>query len=275
MTWGFVAGAAISGIGAAVSGNASRRAAEKQRRAAAGAAQQGIDVQQQIYGQARADNQPYLDAGGRGLNLLMQGIGDGTTGDLTRRFSMADFEKDPGYEFRMTEGQRGVEGSAAARGALLSGAALKALTRYNQNFASNEYGLADARFARDQNNRYGRLLGIAGIGENAVGRVGAAGQNYGNNVTNLLTGAGNAAGNAGAAATIGANNAMMGGVSNAYNMWQHNQLMQQMNQQPDGAVGGAGGLVSAPIYDASGNLEQAPVYDGRMRHYGRNPWTVS
>ena len=49
---------------------------------------------------------------------------------------MSDFTRDPGYQFRQQEGQRGVENSAAARGGILSGGALKAISRYNQDFAS-------------------------------------------------------------------------------------------------------------------------------------------
>jgi hypothetical protein len=65
-----------------------------------------------------------------------------------------DMQKDPGYQFRMQEGLNAVEGSAAARGTQLSGATMKALAKYGQNFASNEMANAYGRF-QDQRN-FGR-----------------------------------------------------------------------------------------------------------------------
>lgn len=44
-----------------------------------------------------------------------------------------------GYNFRLDEGMRGIEGSRAARGILNSGATAKALTQFSQDFASNEF----------------------------------------------------------------------------------------------------------------------------------------
>lgn len=50
-----------------------------------------------------------------------------------------EFTESPGYQFRMKEGQKAIERGAAARGGVLSGAALKGGLRYNQDFAANEY----------------------------------------------------------------------------------------------------------------------------------------
>jgi len=210
MTW-VAAGVAVAGtVYSGVQGaKASRKAAEQQRQSA----DRGQRISEQAYGDIQGMYAPYTQAGGEGLNMLMRGLGDGVNGDLTRRFSMADFEKDPGYDFRMAEGARGVEGSAAARGGLLSGAAAKALTRYNQNFASNEYGNAYNRYSQDQGNRYNRLLGAAGIGMNATNGLANARSNAAGQAIGLNT----ASGNAQSAGTIGSQNAlngMMGGIGN-------------------------------------------------------------
>lgn len=98
---------------------------------------------------------------------------DPNFGFLTKRFNNDVFEKDPGYQFRMDEGARAVEGSAAARGGLLSGAAAKAMQKYGQGFASNEYGNAYNRFSADQSNLYGRLTGLQDTGARAAGVQGA------------------------------------------------------------------------------------------------------
>ena len=59
-------------------------------------------------------------------------------GKYARDFSMADFQADPGYAFRLSEGQKALERQAAARGGLISGAALKAAQRYGQDAASQD-----------------------------------------------------------------------------------------------------------------------------------------
>jgi hypothetical protein len=48
-------------------------------------------------------------------------------------------EEDPGYQFRLDEGSKALQRSAAARGTLRSGATLKGLIDYGQNTASEEY----------------------------------------------------------------------------------------------------------------------------------------
>lgn len=92
-------------------------------------------------------------------------------------FSNTNFERDPGYQFRMQQGNDQVQNSAAARGGLLSGAAMQAMQRFSQGFASNEFGQASDRF---NNNR----AFVAGQLDNSSTRFnndrGYAAANYGN-----------------------------------------------------------------------------------------------
>lgn len=101
------------------------------------------------------------------------GLADNSYGQLMQRFNNQLFEKDPGYQFRMDEGAKAVEGTAAARGGMLSGAAMKAMERYGQGFASTEYGNAYNRFTNDQNNRFSRLQNMTDTGMRAAGAAGA------------------------------------------------------------------------------------------------------
>lgn len=147
--------------------------------------------------------------------------GDADYGSLMRRFSMEDFEADPGYAFRQQEGMKGIEGGAAARGSLLSGGALKAIQKYGQDLASQEYGNAYGRYNADQTNQYNRLAGLVNTGQGATNQLTNAAGNLGSNLSSNIIGAGNAQ----AAGQIGQANAWnqaIGGVSNAY---QNNQLM--------------------------------------------------
>ncbi len=83
-----------------------------------------------------------------------------TEADLARKFTANDFQTDPGYQFRIDQGNQGINNSAAARGNLLSGATMKALAKYNSGEASQEYGNAFNRFQGTQQ-QAGNALGAA------------------------------------------------------------------------------------------------------------------
>lgn len=83
-------------------------------------------------------------------------------GKYTGGLSLDDFEVDPSYQFRKAEGAAGLEGSAAAGGSLLSGAALKSLNQYNSNLASQEYGNAWQRDQSQKQQQFGVDTGLRG-----------------------------------------------------------------------------------------------------------------
>lgn len=174
--------------------------------------------------------------------------GGGTTpwNDFNRDFTLADFNKDPGYDFRMKEGTRAVEGSAAARGSLLSGGTLKALTRYGQDMGSQEYKSAYDRFNEDRTRRFNRLSSLSGTGQTASNAVSSAGSSMANNISSggLATAArvGDnliGAGNARASGYVGTANAVAGGASDLINQYQQNQLLNKLTpkQQPEQTYG--------------------------------------
>lgn len=138
--------------------------------------------------------------------------GDGQFGSLTRSFSPQDFAAgiDPGYSWRLQQGNQGVMNGAAAGSGSLSGPALKSLLDYNQGAASQEYGAAFDRFQTQQGNIYQRLFGVAGLGQNAAANVGNQGVATGGNIGSNITGAANAS----AAGQVGTANAISGAVNN-------------------------------------------------------------
>jgi hypothetical protein len=140
---------------------------------------------ERMYNQQRDDIMPWNQ---RGLSALAEMDNP----DFKRDFTQADFVEDPGYQFRMAEGQKALERSAAARGSLQGGATMKALARYGQDFASNEYQNVYNRFNADRDRRFGRLSSIAGFGANAMGQLVNAGGSYGNAVSQNQIGMGNA-----------------------------------------------------------------------------------
>src|SRR5205085_161308 len=97
-------------------------------------------------------------------------------GSLLKPFSMADFQADPGAQFRQEQGEKGLARAAAAGGghSLTSGAYLKDAMRFNSGLASQEYGTAYDRYRLNQNDVYNRLAGIAGTGQTAANQSTAA-----------------------------------------------------------------------------------------------------
>jgi len=113
-------------------------------------------------------------------------------GSLLKDFSLEDFEKEPGYEFRLGEGEKGINRSALARGLYDSGPTLKALNRFNQDYASGEYGEAWNRDAAEKSRKYNFLSGIGNTGQVTTQQVGSLGAQNAANQADLITGAGNA-----------------------------------------------------------------------------------
>ncbi len=140
---------------------------------------EALALQQRMYEEGVARQQPWLEAGRTALNKL---IPEATN---YQNFGMAQFQADPGYGFRMSEGMKALERSAAARGGLLSGAALKGIQRYGQDLGSQEYMNAFNRYQTERAARLNPLQSLAGVGQTTANTLGAAGQNYANQANQL------------------------------------------------------------------------------------------
>lgn len=103
------------------------------------------------------------------------------------------FEADPGYAWRVSEGNKALDRSAAAKGGLYSGGQLKALTDYNSNVASNEYGNWWNRNASATDRYINLLSGISGSGANMQSGVNSANTGLTSQQGNYLMAGGNAA----------------------------------------------------------------------------------
>jgi hypothetical protein len=223
-------------IGGSMQAGAARDAASTQ----AGASAYAADKQKEMF-----DIQNKQQAAGRGTgyqsyNLIRsmlpgqytqydeQGnpIGTATGQDyLTREFTAEDFAKniDPGYEFRLKQGQLANQASLNKGGGFIGGNVLTGLNDYNQGMASQEYGNAFNRFQTQRGNIYNTLASIAGLGQTAQGQVNQAGQNFANAQTGLITGAGAAQ----AAGQVGAANAYGNAFNNIGSTLMFNQMMQK------------------------------------------------
>jgi hypothetical protein len=125
-------------------------------------------------------------------------------------------QNDPGFRFRLSEGLKAIQRSAAAKGTLLTGGTMKDLAAWSQNTASNEYGkvydrakgeydTAYTTFANNQTNQFNRLSDMSTRGQNAATNQAGTANTYGANLANLTTGAANsiAAGQAASGAAWG------------------------------------------------------------------------
>ena len=216
-------------LGSAVLGAVSSRNAAKTQ---AGAADRATDLQREQFERQVQLSEPWRKAGEQALNKLIP------QAEYTP-FGMQQFQADPGYGFRMSEGMEALERSAAARGGLLSGTTLKGVQQYGQDMASQEYQNAFNRYQAERQARLGPLQSLAGIGQTAAQTLGNQAGQYGTNVGNLMTGAGAAS----AAGQVGAANALAGGVSQYLNYQGQQNLLnalrtpQGFNYTPGGSAG--------------------------------------
>lgn len=232
-------------LGSAVLGGlAANKAAKTQASAATSAADAQLQatreanaLQQRIYEESIKRQQPFLDVGTTALNRL---VALNQPGADTSQF----LQMDPGYGFRLAEGQKALERSAAARGGLISGAALKAAQRYGQEMGSQEYGAA-----------YNRLANLANLGPSAAGVMSNLGQTYGSQAGQNLMAGGQAVGqgltNAAAARAsgyMGGVNALTGGLGQYLNYSQNQALMNRLFSQPGMQFTNESGFVNTPAY---------------------------
>jgi hypothetical protein len=191
--------ALIGGGATLLGGYMASEGARSAARTGAEAADRAGVLNRQMFDKQQEVNAPYVAGGTTAQNKLMEllGLGPNTGGSeygkYSRDFGMSDFVTDPGYNFRLLEGQKAIERSAAARGGTQSGAALKAATRYGQDMGSQEYGNAYSRYQTNRSNQLAPLGSIATMGANAVnlmmqgGQAQAAGQlGVGNTINNAL-----------------------------------------------------------------------------------------
>jgi len=117
----------------------------------------------------------------------------------------------PAYQFQLQQGQQGVLNQDASSQGALSGAALKDLIGYNQNYANTAFNSAFNQYQTQQGNTFQRLAGIAQLGQAAATNTGQQGTALAGQAAQSATNIGTAQ----AAGTVGAANALSGGLSNA------------------------------------------------------------
>ena len=222
---GFVAGAIV--VSSVMGSKASKSAAQTQ----AGAASDATAAQERMFERQVELQEPFRKAGMAGQNRLLELLGlgeDKKAKDFGRyasaEFTPALFQADPGYAFRVSEGMKALDRTAAARGGLISGSALRGATRYGQEMGSQEYQNAFNRFQTARTNTLNPFQSLAGVAQSAsntlTGAAGQLGQNIGSNIIG--------AGNAMAAGQVGSANAYSQGLGQGLNFYQGQQYLNRL-----------------------------------------------
>ena len=156
------------------------------------------------------------------------------SGTLLKPFSAQDLPQwqDPGYQFRLQQGEGALQNSAAGTSGLVSGNSLRSLMDYGQNSASQEYQNAFNRYNTNQTNIYNRLSNIAGLGQTSANASGQMGMTAAGNIGSAQM----AGGAAQAAGYIGQGNAISGGINNAIGGYLGNRLISMYTKPPTPAT---------------------------------------
>lgn len=198
-----------------VGGVAAKSAGDTQ----AAATDRATAAQERMFGKQVELQEPFRQVGVNALPELV-------AASKYEPFTMAKFQADPGYAFRLKEGLKALDRSAAARGGLLSGAQLRGITEYGQEMGSQEFTNAFNRYQAERQARLNPLQSLAGMSQSSANTLtGAAGQ-LGQNIGSNIIGGGAAR----ASSYMGMANALSGGLSN-YLTYSQNQARNAMDQQ--------------------------------------------
>lgn len=123
--------------------------------------------------------------GGAGYATAPTAAPQGQSPQQAQQGAFDTFKASTGYQSRLSEGMNALNSMYAGAGTIQSGAAMKAATRYGQDYASNEFG-----------NYMGYLGNQQGVGLSGASALAGVGQNYANNVSANNNSAGTAQMNA-------------------------------------------------------------------------------
>jgi hypothetical protein len=211
------------------------RSAREAAATQAAAYERGIEEQRRQFDIQQQQLRPFREIGLSGLQQYQQAIGQAPEAvpQLAgyQPFQLSQLYQDPGYQFRLQQGEQAINRAAAARGGRLSGGTLADLAQYGQGLASQEYEAARNRYLQDyglaqqtQLAQYGltsgarsdylnRLAALGGIGQTTSGQLADLSSQYAANLGNLYGQQGQAqaqgilgAGQAQAAGSLGARN---------------------------------------------------------------------
>lgn len=245
-----VIAAGIGAAGAVGGGLIASSAAKKAANTQAQAARDAAAVQREMFEKQTALQEPFRQAGLTAQQQIMQLLGIGGDqaapgyGSLAKSFGAQQFQQDPGYAFRQSEGMKALERSAAARGGLLSGGTLKGIQRFGQDLASQEYQNAFNRYQVERAARLNPLQSLMGSGQSAANTLTSAAGGLGQGIagTEMAGGQARASGYVGSANALAGALGSIGQTALQYPMYQAQIDYLKRPPSGDGSFGGVGGF---------------------------------
>lgn len=211
---GWVAGATVAAAG--IGAYASNKASKEQARAL----REGAAAEERMFNRQVELQEPFRQVGVNALPELV-------AASRYEPFTMAKFQADPGYGFRLKEGLRALENSALARGMGQSGATLRGTTRFGQELASDEFTNAFNRYQAERAARLNPLQSMTGMGQTAAttlaNQAGQYGQSLASNAATI--------GNLRASGYMGTANALTNALGQGVNYYQNQQMLNRFFPQ--------------------------------------------
>jgi len=152
--------------------------------------QQLLVVRERMLERQLAETKPFRDLSLQQLNRLAELYGP--EGQYVKTPTMDQLAIDPGFSFRLSEGEKALARMQSARGQLFGGGAIKAGVRYGQEMGSQEFQNAYNRLMNQRATVTNALLGIGGYGPAIAGQNAAAIGSAGSDIANIQLGAGQA-----------------------------------------------------------------------------------
>jgi len=240
MTW--VTVAIVGGGATLASGYLQGEAAKSAAETSAAGMRAASDTNRQMFDITNENLRPYREQGQVSLKDLIARMPE-----LTKAYTAEDFNQgiDPGYQFRLAQGQKALENQYNRGGGLVSGNVMQGMQDYTQGQASQEFANAFGRNTTNQTNIFNRLKGIADMGLGAAGTTANAATSAGQTIGSAQIGAANAeaAGQVGQAKAYG--NTLQG-------MANYGTLPMYMN-------GGSGASPYSAFYVGGGGGAGAPM----------------
>lgn len=201
---GFLAAAApaIIGVGASIiGGNQARSASRDAANTQARSDQAGIDEQRRQFDAVQELLKPYVQAGTGAMGQQQALLG--LSGAQAQQQAIAGLQNSPQMQALLQQGENAMLQNASATGGLRGGNIQAALAQFRPQM-----------LAAMIDQQYGRLGGLAGIGQASAAGQAAMGQNMAGNIGNLL-GQQGAAIAGGQLARGAANQQLIGGLAGA------------------------------------------------------------
>lgn len=173
MTWGFVAGAAITVVGGAISANKQKKAVQQAAGQQSESAQQGIDEQRRQFDAMQKLLAPYVAGGEQGLAGQKAFLG--LSGKQEQQSAVDAIQNSAQFGALQKQGENAILQNASATGGLRGGNVQGALAQFRPQLLNS---LIDQQ--------YSRLGGLTQMGQASAAGVGVSGMQSGDAITKLL-----------------------------------------------------------------------------------------